>query len=118
MGTLTAYMWSSEQIVIDIEDVEHEDGGGKVATMLIRVSTPAGTISILGTVSIVARVLRCDQAHVGGLTPGALGRVGLNAIGRKLLEVADVDQIIIQGSTRTTGCRSGKTPREIRFPNH
>ena len=111
-------MWRSEQIVIDIEDVEHEGGGGQVATMLVRVTTPAGAISLLGTVSIVGRVLRCENAHLGGLSPGALGRAGLNAIGRKLLAVADVDQIIIQGSTRTTGCRSGKTPREIRFPGH
>jgi hypothetical protein len=53
---------------------------------------------------------------VQGLTPGALGRAGLNAIGRKLLEEADVDQIVIQGGARTTGRGKGRRPRPFRFP--
>ena len=69
-----------------------------------------------GSTSIVGRVMRIERAHVEGLTIGALGRAGLNAIGRKLLEVADVDEIIIQGGTRTTGRAQGKVPRPIRFP--
>ena len=43
------------------------------------------------------------EAHAGGPGRGRLGRSGLNAIGRKILEEADVDQIILEGSTRTTG---------------
>ena len=46
-----------------------------------------------------------NRAHIDGLKPDALGRAGLNAIGRKVLEEADVDQIIIEGSVRTTGCK-------------
>jgi hypothetical protein len=60
--------------------------------------------------------MRIDRAHVEGLGVGALGRPGLNAIGRKLLEVANVDEIIIQGGTRTTGRTKGKVPSPIRFP--
>jgi hypothetical protein len=44
------------------------------------------------------------------LWPGARP-AGLNAIGRKLLEVTDVDQIIIQGATRTTGRNPGRIPK-------
>ena len=86
------------------------EGAGLVIT------TPVGTLSLIGSISIVGRVMRIDRAHVEGLKIGALGRAGLNAIGRKLLEVAYVDEIIIQGGTRTTGRTKGKAPRPIRFP--
>jgi hypothetical protein len=72
---------------------------------------------MIGSFSRIGRVLRVDGAHVQGLAPGALGRAGLNAIGRKLLEEADVDQIVVQGGARTTGRNKGERPRPIRFPN-
>ena len=102
-------MWASGQITVEIDDAEHP-----VAVLVI--TTPAGTLSLIGSVSIAGRLMRIDRAHVEGLRIGALGRAGLNAIGRKLLEVADVDEIIIQGGTRTTGRTKGKVPRAIRFP--
>jgi hypothetical protein len=102
-------VWTTDQISIEIEDVDHP-----VAVLII--TTPAGTLSLIGGVSIAERVMRIDRAHVEGLTVGALGRAGLNAIGRRLLEVADVDEIIVQGGTRTTGRTKGKVPRPIRFP--
>jgi hypothetical protein len=102
-------MWATDQISIEIEDVDHP-----VAVVMI--TTPVGTLSLIGGISIVGRMMRIDRARVEGLTMGALGRVGLSAIGRKLLEVADVDEIIIQGGTRTTGRTKGKIPRPIRFP--
>jgi hypothetical protein len=102
-------MWTADQISVEIDDVEHP-----VAVLVI--ATPAGSLTLVGSVSIVGRVMRIDRAHVEGLEVDALGRAGLNAIGRKLLEVADVDQIIIQGGTRTTGRTKGKVPRPIRFP--
>ena len=101
-------MWAPDEISIEIEDVDHH-----VAVVII--TTPAGTLSLIGGISIVGRMMRIDRAHVEGLEIGALGRAGLNAIGRKLLEVADVDEIIIQGGTRTTGRTRGKVPRPIRF---
>jgi hypothetical protein len=102
-------VWTTDQISIEIEDVDHP-----VAVCVI--ATPVGTLSLIGSISIVGRAMRIDRAHVEGLSVGALGRTGLNAIGRKLLEVADVDEIIIQGGTRTTGRTKGKVPRPIRFP--
>src|ERR1700687_824899 len=108
--TLLAYtwMWSSDQISVDIVDADH-------SVLEVVVTTPIGTMNLVASVSIVGRVMRMDGVHIDGLTPGALGRAGLNAIGRKLLEVADVDQIIIQGGARTTGQNKGKLPRAIRL---
>jgi hypothetical protein len=102
-------MWSTNQIVIDIVDADHP-----VAEIVV--TTPIGDLVLMASVSVIGRTLRLDRAHVDGLAPGLLGRSGLNAIGHKLLEVADVDEIIIQGSTRATGRCKGKVPRPIRFP--
>jgi hypothetical protein len=72
---------------------------------------------ILGEMTIVGDDLHIMRAHLGGLYPGALGRSGLNAIGRKLLEMTDVEKIVIQGSARTTGKRKGRVPWKICFPH-
>jgi hypothetical protein len=102
-------VWTTDQISIEIDDVDHP-----VAVIVI--TTPAGTLSVIGSIAIVGRAMRIDRAHVEGLETGSLGRAGLNAIGRKLLEIADVDEIIVQGGTRTTGRTKGRAPRPIRFP--
>src|SRR5262249_54053589 len=80
------------------------------------IKTPVGLLQMIGSVFRVGRVLHIEGAHVQGLTRGALGRAGLNAIGRKLLEEADVDTIVIKGGSRTTGKNQGKSPRRIIFP--
>jgi hypothetical protein len=103
-------MWTSDEIVVEIDVVEHPE-------TVIVITTPAGVMSVMASVSIIDRVLRLDRVHVEGLKPGALGRAGLNAIGRKLMELTDVEEIIVQGSTPTTGRNPGTTPKPIRFPH-
>jgi hypothetical protein len=83
----------------------------------ITLSTPTGVVNILGEMTIVEDELHIIRAHIGGLSSGALGRSGLNAIGRKLLELANVEKIVIEGSARTTGRRKGNVPRRISFPH-
>lgn len=102
-------MWTEADIV-----AEYEIDGPVVSITLI---TPVGVVSILGEMTIIDDDLHIIKAHVGGLHQGALGRDGLNAIGRKLLEMANVKKIIIQGSPRTTGRRKGTVPRKICFPH-
>jgi hypothetical protein len=102
-------MWTEADIV-----AEYEIDGPVV---LVTMTTPVGLVTILGEMTVVDEVLHIVRAHVGGLHRGALGRGGLNAVGRKLLEMADVEKIVIQGSARTTGRRKGKVPGTIRFPH-
>ena len=102
-------MWTEAHIVA------HYEIDGPVVS--ITLMTPVGVVSILGEMTIVGDDLHIIRAHIGGLYPGALGRRGLNAIGRKLLEMADVEKIIIQGSARTTGRRKGRVPWKICFPH-
>jgi hypothetical protein len=102
-------MWTLDQIVVEIEEAEGSE-------IVVTISTPVGVMRLMSDVSIVDRTLRMNRVHVEWLKPGALARIGLNAIGCKLLELADVDEIIIQGSARTTGRSPGRRPRPIRFP--
>jgi hypothetical protein len=102
-------MWNENDVVIDIEEVEE-------TLMLVSITCPVGRLDMIGSVSRVGRVLHLDNAHIQGLHPGTLGRHGLNSIGRKFLAEADVEEIVIKGSARTTGRNPGTRPREIRFP--
>lgn len=102
-------MLTEEQIAVEIEAVEG-------TTAVVSIVTPLGELTLIGDVTFVGRVLRIEGVHAQGLWPGALGRDGLNAIGRKLLVDADVDEIVIQGGTRTTGRGKGRVPKPIRFP--
>jgi hypothetical protein len=100
----------SDSVSIEIADVDDD--------VMIAAITCAGlTIEVIGRVTIEERVLRIRQAHVQGAYPGALGRSGLNAIGRRLLEETDVDQVVIEGGARTTGRNPGRAPRPFRYPS-
>src|SRR5262249_34015052 len=109
--TRFAYMWDRAAITVEIGLVDGE-------VMIIEITTPVGLVQIIGKVTRGGRVLHVGGAHIDGLNSGALGRAGLNAIARKRLEEADVDQIIIEGGTRTTGKNPGRPPKVFRFPNH
>ncbi len=109
-------MWPLDQIEITLEDSDDAEGNDRAATVLIRITVPIGEVWVIGVAEIVGQTLEITAAHVGGLTPGALGRAGINAICRKMLEVVDVQEIVIQGSTRTTGRKPGKVPRRFKFP--
>jgi hypothetical protein len=101
-------MWTNDDLSIEVDAVDGD-------VLLVVIGTPAGNLRLLGQVSQCGRTLCVNNAHVDGLSAGSLGRAGLNAIGRKLLEEADVDEIVIKGSTRSTGRRPGVVPRPIRF---
>ena len=87
------------------------------AVALIQITTPVGAVELLGEVRVSNRTLYVDKAHVGGPGKGSLGRAGLNAVCKKILVEADVDEVRIQGGIRTTGCNPGRSPRLFRYPN-
>jgi hypothetical protein len=102
-------MWSLDEITIELTEAEPP-------LVIVKIATPVGRLELTGEVRRVGRVLYCERVHIQGLGPGVLGRAGLNAVGRKILAEIDVDQIVLEGSSRTTGRRAGQTPRPIRFP--
>jgi hypothetical protein len=102
-------MWDGNEITVELVEI---DG----AAMLVLITTPVGKVEVLANVTLAGRTLYVREAHIQGLNAGALGRAGLNAIGRKVLEEIDADEIVIEGSTRTTGKNPGRRPRPIRYP--
>jgi hypothetical protein len=107
-------MWTSDQFEIVLAEIE----AGDPPVVLVRISTPAGNVDLLGAAWFEERTLYMKDVHIGGLEPGARGLSGLNAIGRRFLEVAGVKQIIIQGGVRTTGRNPGRPPTPFRFPKY
>ncbi|MEH3116571.1 MAG: hypothetical protein PGN25_02895 [Methylorubrum populi] len=85
--------------------------------MLIAVSTPVGSFERIGDVGIRAGILVVENAHIQGLRPGALGRHGLNTVARKMMVEADVQGLVVEGGTRTTGRTRGRRQRPFRFPH-
>lgn len=102
-------MWPLDQITIEIEEAEGPE-------MIVVIGTPVGAMRLMGEVKVVDDVLTIHDAHVDGLFPGALTRAGLNALGIKILEIANVRSLVLQGGSRTTGRNPGRAPRRIRFP--
>ena len=102
-------MFALSEVQIEIEEAEHP-------VLIVVITTPVGKLEVSGAFTQIGRVLRLNDAHVQGLSPGKLGRAGLNAIGAKLLVEADVDEIIIQGGARTTGEEAGKGPSAHPLP--
>ena len=103
-------MWTDADVTVEIDQVDRN-------VMIVIIGTSVGNLQLIGEVTRVGRVLHVREAHADGLHHGALGRAGLNAIGRKLVAEADVDQIIIEGGTRTTGKNPGRPPKPFRFPS-
>ena len=99
-----------ENVVLDI--IEAED-----RLIWVAASGPWGSVELVGTLRIEAGTIYLDGVHIDGAHGGSLGRRGLNAIARKVLEETGADQIVIQGSTRTSGRTPGRAPRAFRFPN-
>jgi hypothetical protein len=100
-------MWALENLTVEIDD---ELSIGSIVT--VRIGTPAGIIQIMGQVMRCDdQVLQIDGANIDGAVANACGVRGLRAIGQKLMETADVQEIIVQGSARTSGANKGHIPR-------
>jgi hypothetical protein len=102
-------VWDVGEVLIEIEEAEGR-------TVVATVRTPVGTLTVMAELELVGRVLWVRGAHIQGLSPGALGRAGLNAVARKFLEEADADALVVEGGSRTTGARPWHFPRPFRFP--
>ena len=102
-------MWTSTDIAVEIEDAED-------CTMIATVRTPVGELTVIAEVQLVAGVLWARNVHVQGLSPGALGRAGLNAVAHKVLEEANAEELVVEGATRTTGANPHRRQWAFRYP--
>jgi hypothetical protein len=102
-------VWSESDVRVEIEETEGR-------TAIVAVHTPAGTLELVAELELVEGILWIRNAHIQGLSPGALGRAGLNAVARKFLEEAGARALVVEGAARTTGARPDRRPRPFRFP--
>jgi hypothetical protein len=96
-------------------DIIGEQSEGAVATATIE--TAVGTIMVMAEVALEGRCLTLRGVHVQGEDVGVneLRVVGLRRLIQEVMEDLDVDEIVIEGSVRTTGAGPGRTPRPLRF---
>ncbi len=88
---------------------------GAVATALLE--TSVGTMLVMAEVVLDGRCLALRALHMQGDDVGIndVGVVGLRRAMREVMEELDVDEMVIEGSRRTTGAGPGRTPRPLRF---
>jgi hypothetical protein len=96
-------------------DIVGEQSEGAVATA--RIQTAGGTIVVMAELALEGSCLTLRGLHVHGEDVGVneLGFAGLRRMVREIMEDLDVDEIVIEGSVRTTGSGPGLTPRPLRF---
>jgi hypothetical protein len=105
-------MWTADDIEIELED---ELTDGPVVTA--RITTPLGALLVMAEVELQGRELRLDRLHMHGetLRPNQFGPHRLRQIANALIEWMDLDGIVVEGATRTSGARRGNFPRPLRF---
>jgi hypothetical protein len=72
-------------------------------------------VKILAGVRFGDRRLTLYGLHALGDGPNRLGTATLLRLGRWALEALDLDELRIEGATRTSGARPGHAPRPIVF---
>jgi hypothetical protein len=103
-------MCTSDDVLLQILDVDED-------VVIASIAIPNLTLEVIGRVTVIGHTLLFQEAHVQGGYPGALGRAGLNAICRRVLEEIGVDQVVIEGGARTTGRNPWRAPKPFRFPS-
>jgi hypothetical protein len=78
---------------------------------------PWGQVEIVCDVRLEEGTIYATGLHIDGPGSGTLGRIGIDMICRRVLEDTDASQIVVEGSTRTSGANRGRRPRTFRFSN-
>src|ERR1700674_834209 len=87
------------------------------AIVTARIETSLGTVMVMAEVLPEARSLTLRGLHIYGEDVGAhdLRVAGLRRMVQEVMEELNVDEIVVEGSIRTTGSGPGRTPRPLRF---
>ena len=80
-------------------------------TMHMSVTTVAGVVTVMAEMLRVEGLLVLDQVHVDGQ---GLRLGDIRRLAKVFGEVEDVEEVIIQGGTRTSGAHPGSRPTPIR----
>ena len=97
-------MWKVTESEISPEDVVYA-----------RISDGMREIEIMANAHWAGRVLTLRECHVQGAGRNRLGIAALRQIAAWVRECLDVDELRIEGATRTTGAGPGRRPAPIVF---
>jgi hypothetical protein len=98
---------------MDWRDVEMEiDAAGAVRALL---SNGAQTVEFVANFELGDRWVALRGLHVYGAGPNSLGIAGLRELIRWAKEQLDVDELRIEGATRTSGASPGRRPAPLVF---
>jgi hypothetical protein len=119
IGTLDAYISGDWAVVLEIEAADfferEEPPSFVLYADLYRNGVPVGRVDVVTRIEIRGRELWLTELHMHGLAGGGLGRAGLNALAQAVMEDADVEALVVEGGTRSSGLRRGRTPKPVRF---
>ena len=105
-------MWAPGDI--KFRDIDYDATEDPVLT--ISIETPLGVLEVMFSPIEHNRSLRLQGLHVqSAIDPNAIGPANWRLIAQVAMEYMDYDEIIVEGSVRTTGARPGHRPRAIRF---
>jgi hypothetical protein len=96
-------------------DLIGDQSEGSIVTAAIK--TAAGTIKVMAEVILEDPCLILRRFHIEGVDVGVndIRPAGLRRMVQEVMEELDVQEIIMEGSRRTTGANPGRTPRRLRF---
>jgi hypothetical protein len=103
-------VWKRGQVTFDTVDDMTDD-----PVVAIRVTTPAGLLTMMAEPVMDGNVLVLKGFHIQDSRPNAIGQGNLAMIARTVMERMDLDELIIKGAVRTTGACPGRRPADIRF---
>jgi len=84
----------------------------------LSIETSKGTVQVLSDIAQEGATVVLSKLHIDGLTPGALGRAGINemkAAAAEFFAGRGASEIIIEGFRRTSGKMIGTIPRVVRI---
>jgi hypothetical protein len=103
--------WEPEDVKFEFEG---EATSGEVLT--VRIETPVGAIFAMAIPREVGRTLVLDGFNIhSDAGARATGWTNLRMLAELVMERMDYDEIVIQGTARTTGARPGRIPGRLRF---
>lgn len=71
------------------------------------------TIEVLAGVSLTGQRVVLSALHIQGARPNTMGPSAIRSLIRWLKEKLDVDEVGIEGATRTSGAGPGRVPPPI-----
>jgi|Deesub1362B_J571_1020462.scaffolds.fasta_scaffold20236_2 hypothetical protein len=103
--------WNAVDVTFEIDaDATFE----QVITVVI--GTPQGRIFVMAEPREEGRTLILDGFNIhSDAGAGVIGRANLKMLAQFVMERMDYDELVVQGTSRTSGAGPGRVPGKLRF---